>query len=102
MNGTWYRWRRGVLELRIRVQPRAKREEIAGISDDAVRVRLTAPPVDGKANDELIRLLAMEFDVPRSRVEVVRGVHSRHKTLNVDAPQRIPRKLAGDLTPRLG
>lgn len=60
----------GVL-LRIRVQPRASRNEIVGLHGDTVRVRLSAPPVDGQANDELIRFLSQQLDVPRSAVRLV-------------------------------
>jgi uncharacterized protein (TIGR00251 family) len=72
----------GVL-LRLRVQPRASREEIAGVTTDAIRLRLTAPPVDGAANEALIRFLAASLHVPRSAVELVSGRTGRAKLVAV-------------------
>jgi uncharacterized protein len=72
----------GVL-LRLRVQPRAAREEVAGVTADAIRLRLTAPPVDGAANEALIRFLAASLSVPRSAVELVSGHTGRTKLVAV-------------------
>jgi uncharacterized protein (TIGR00251 family) len=69
--------------LRLRVQPRASREEIVGVAGDAIRVRLTAPPVDGMANDALVRFLAVLLRVPRSSVELVSGQTGRTKLVAV-------------------
>ena len=72
----------GVL-LRLRVQPRASREEVAGVTADAIRLRLTAPPVDGAANEALIRFLAAKLNVPRSALELVSGRTGRTKVVAV-------------------
>ena len=72
----------GVL-FRIRVQPRASRDEVAGPVGDAIRVRLVAPPVDGAANEALVRFLAACLKVPRSAVELVSGRSSRTKLVAV-------------------
>ena len=72
------------VRLRLRVQPRATREEIVGIAGDAIRVRLTAPPVDGAANEALIRFLALRLEVPRSAVELVSGLTGRAKLVDVE------------------
>jgi uncharacterized protein len=69
--------------LRIRVQPRAKRDEVVGERAGAIVIRLKAPPVDGKANAALIAFIANAAKVPRSRVEIVRGATSREKTVRV-------------------
>lgn len=69
--------------LRIRVQPRAKRDEVVGERGDAIVIRLKAPPVDGKANAALIEFIAKAAGVPRSRVEILRGATSREKVLRV-------------------
>jgi hypothetical protein len=71
------------VRLRLRIQPRASREEIAGAVGDAIRVRLTAPPVDGAANDALVRFLAARLKVPRSAVELVSGRTGRTKLVAV-------------------
>jgi uncharacterized protein len=69
--------------VRIRVQPRAKRDEVAGERGGAIVIRLKAPPVDGKANAALIAFIAKAAGVPRSRVEIVRGASSREKAVRV-------------------
>jgi len=71
--------------LDVRVQPRASRNEIVGVQGGALRVRLTAPPVDGAANEALIRLLAGELGVARRQVRIVAGATSRNKVVEVDA-----------------
>lgn len=67
----------------IRVIPRAGKSAIAGTRDDAILVRLNAPPVDGAANSELIRLLAAVLDVPRRNVQIVSGERSRGKRVRI-------------------
>lgn len=71
-------------ELRIRLQPRAGRNEIAGERDGALVVRVAAPPVGGRANDALCKLLAKRLGVARGRVTVVRGASSRDKVVRVE------------------
>ncbi len=74
----------GGVRLRVLVQPRAGRSELAGIHGDRLRVRLGAPPVDGAANDELCRLLAGLLDVARGRVVIQSGARGRRKTVLVE------------------
>ena len=71
------------VRLRVRVQPRASRTEIAEVRGDALRVRLQAPPVDGAANAALIRLVADLVGVPRSAVSITAGAGAREKTLHI-------------------
>ena len=73
----------GGVRLRLRVQPRASRSEVAGVHGDAIRVRLTAPPVDGAANEALVRFLAERLGVSRAAVRVVAGETSRSKVVEV-------------------
>ena len=70
--------------LRVRLQPRARADEVVGERDGAVLIRVTAPPVDGKANEALCRLIAKQAGVAPSRVTVVKGHTARDKTLDVD------------------
>jgi uncharacterized protein (TIGR00251 family) len=70
--------------IAVRVQARARRDEIAADRDGALLVRVTAPPVEGKANDALRKLLARRLGVPPSRISVVRGATSRHKLVEVE------------------
>jgi hypothetical protein len=74
----------GRVRLSIHVQPRASRTEIAGSHGDALKVRLTAPPVEGAANDELIQLLADTFAVGRRAIRIVAGERSRSKIVEID------------------
>jgi uncharacterized protein len=67
----------------VRVQPRASRTELAGRHGDALKVRLTAPPVEGAANEALARFLAGRLDVPRSAVRLEAGATGRTKVLAV-------------------
>ena len=87
--------------LAIRVTPRASKNEIVEIQHDGtVRVRLTAPPVEGKANEALIAFLAEVLDVPKTRIEIIVGMSGRDKLvsiLDLDAEtvhQRILRHIA--------
>jgi uncharacterized protein (TIGR00251 family) len=82
----------------VRVVPRSKTTEVAGRHGDAIRIRLAAPPVDGAANDELIRFLAKRLDVSRSAVRIVRGITGRRKTVSVDGltSDDLRRRLAAD------
>ena len=78
------------LVLTLHVQPGAKRTEVAGVHGDALKIRLAAPPVDGKANAALLRFLADAFGVPQRAVTLVRGETSRQKTVRIAAPRARP------------
>ena len=67
--------------MRVYVQPRASRAKVQGVHDGALKVAITAPPVDGEANAALIKLLAKHFGVARSTVSLVAGERSRNKTV---------------------
>jgi uncharacterized protein (TIGR00251 family) len=71
-------------DIAIRLQPRARREEVVGERGGAIVIRVTAPPVDGKANAALCAFIAKAAGVPPSHVEVVRGQTSRDKVVRVD------------------
>jgi uncharacterized protein len=73
----------GVARIAMRVQPRAARDEISGERDGALLVRVTAPPVDGKANAAACKLIAKRLGVAPSRVSVVRGASGRDKLVEV-------------------
>lgn len=85
-----WRWEGADLHLTIRVQPRSASDQVVGIVGDTVRIRLTAPPVEGKANRALTRLVAREFGVAPSRVAVMKGEHGRDKHLRIARPRSIP------------
>jgi uncharacterized protein (TIGR00251 family) len=79
----------------LRVQPRASRNEVAGLHGDTLKVRLAAPPVDGAANEALVRYLAEILAVPRAAVTLVGGQSSRSKAVQVSglAPGEVARRL---------
>ncbi len=86
-------WRRedgDALVLTLHVQPGASRTEVAGLHGDALKVRLAAPPVDGRANDALLRFLADAFGVPVRQVALIAGETSRRKRVRVDRPSLRP------------
>ncbi len=89
----WFRWDGPDLVLALRVQPRASRDALV-LEPERLRVRITAPPVDGAANEHLIGFLAREFGVSRSRVSVLRGAASREKLVRILAPSQLPDAIA--------
>ena len=70
--------------LTVRLVPRASREEVVGFEGDTLRVRVTAPPVDGRANEALTHLLARRLGLARSAVQVVAGHGARQKLVEVE------------------
>ncbi|MHB8346674.1 MAG: DUF167 domain-containing protein [Acidiferrobacterales bacterium] len=81
------------LLLRLQVQPRAHRNEIVGTQGECVKVRISAAPVDGLANEQLIAYLAEVFGVSKSRVLLVRGHSAKIKLARILSPERLPTQL---------
>ncbi|HEU5217501.1 MAG TPA: DUF167 domain-containing protein [Gemmatimonadales bacterium] len=71
------------IRIQLHIQPRASRTELAGRFGEALKVRLKSPPVDGAANQELVRFIAEVLRVPRARVELLAGHTGRRKTVRV-------------------
>lgn len=69
--------------LTVRVQPKASTTECVGFHGDAIKIRVAAPPVDGAANDELIRFLARQLSIPAASVQIQSGANGRHKRVLV-------------------
>lgn len=82
----FYRWQEGDLILFVRLQPRASRNEIVGEQDGRLKIRLTAPPVEGKANSALRKFLAKTFGVAGRQVTLESGDSHRDKRLRIHAP----------------
>jgi hypothetical protein len=78
------------LRLSLHVQPGAARTEAAGLHDGRLRLRVNAPPAEGRANRRLSEWLAGEFGVPRSKVELLSGAGGRRKSVFIKSPKRIP------------
>ncbi|MFK8138232.1 MAG: DUF167 domain-containing protein [Bdellovibrionales bacterium] len=71
------------LDFKIYVQPGAKTSEVAGLHDGLLKIRLKSTPIDGKANEELVRFVASHLSRSKSRVEILKGGQSRRKTLRI-------------------
>jgi uncharacterized protein (TIGR00251 family) len=84
------------VRLRLHIQPRASATELVGRHGTALKLRVAAPPVDGAANEALVRWLALRLGVPRSAVTVAAGAHGRAKTVRVDGVtvEEVVRRLA--------
>jgi uncharacterized protein (TIGR00251 family) len=73
----------GGVTFAVRVQPRASKSGVAGEIDGALKIRLAAAPVEGQANEELIRLLGKLLDAPRQRIAIISGQTSKNKIVSV-------------------
>lgn len=71
------------VEVHIRAVPRASKNEIQGVHDNALKIRLTTPPIDGKANQALLKFLSKTLRISKSKIELTHGETSRHKTLRI-------------------
>jgi uncharacterized protein (TIGR00251 family) len=72
------------------MQPKAASNEIVGVHDNRLKIRITAPPVDGKANDHIIKWFSKLFKVPKGEIEILQGELSRQKTFRIRAPKALP------------
>lgn len=81
--GYFKEYKGGIL-IEIHCQPRASRSEFAGLYGDAVKLRLKAPPVDGKANEEAINVISKAFGVPKKHIMLKAGQSSRKKTFFIE------------------
>lgn len=81
--------------LKVRVQPKASRNQVDGFEENTLRLRVTAPPTEGQANDGVITLLAKALEVSKSRLEIVRGHSSREKLISVQtlSEQEVRRRI---------
>jgi uncharacterized protein (TIGR00251 family) len=75
--------------LKVYLQPKSSKNEIVGPYRDGIKVRVTAPPVEGKANEALIKFLAKEFKISASSIEILRGHHSREKIMRIGGNVKI-------------
>jgi uncharacterized protein (TIGR00251 family) len=72
--------------LKVYLQPKSSKNEVVGPYRDGIKVKVTAPPMEGKANEALIRFLAKKFGISPSCIEIIKGLHSREKTLRISGP----------------
>ena len=78
------------LLLRLILQPKASRDQFVGPLGDEVKIAITAPPVDGKANLHLIKFLSKQFKVAKGAVTVEKGLLNRHKLVRIKNPKQMP------------
>ncbi len=98
----WYAVRGADLLLRLRIQPRATREGIEGVREGRLRVKVSSPPVEGAANERLIRILADALDLPRRSLALTRGAKSRDKDVTVHGVASRASELIARLTGNAG
>lgn len=78
------------LVLRLYIQPKASRDSIVGVHGDELKVAITAPPVDGKANAHLTKFLAKQCKVAKGLIDIEKGELGRHKQIRITSPATIP------------
>ncbi|WNJ94265.1 DUF167 family protein YggU [Vibrio ruber] len=81
------------LILRLYIQPKASRDNIVGLHGDELKIAITAPPVDGKANAHLIKFLSKQFKIAKSHIEIEKGESGRHKQIRLHAPAQMPQAI---------
>jgi len=89
----YYHRKDNLLILSVYIQPNAKQNEVVGLHDNDLKIKIKSRPIDGKANKELIKFLAQQFDIPLSKIKLASGENSRHKILHIDSPSQIPQNI---------
>jgi len=85
----------GGARIRVQVTPNARKTEILGVQDGALKIKLQAQPIEGKANEALVRFLSDRLDVPRKAITLTHGASARQKSLTIDGiePTAVERRL---------
>lgn len=99
MSHAWCSTLPGGIRLAVQIQANAKKTEVIGVFDDALKIKLHAQPIEGKANEALIRFLADALSVPRSAIALTHGQTNKRKLLQVAAPKLTPDLVASLLLP---
>ena len=89
----FYNWQGEDLILNCRIQPKASADCFDGVDNDRLRVRIKAPPVDGKANQHLIKFLSRQFRTPQQGVTLESGHNGRNKRVRISNPRQLPPEL---------
>jgi len=87
---SFYQWQENDLLLKLHVQTRAKENNVSGIHGDTVKLKISAPPVDNRANQRIIDYIAKEFSVNKSDVKLISGQHHRDKRILIKQPVQLP------------
>lgn len=90
---TFYRWQESDLLISCHLQPRASKDEFSGLHGESLKIRIKAPPVEGKANGYLVKFLAKQFGVSKRDVTIISGELSREKRVRITCPTKLPEDL---------
>ena len=93
MQPNWYRRQHDDIILTLHVQPGAKHNEVVGLHGEALKIKLAAPPIEGRANEALLKFIADLFAVPLRNTELKQGGQSRHKVVVVTGSKVEPESL---------
>jgi uncharacterized protein len=89
----------GGVRIAVQVQPGAKKTEVVGVHDDALKLKLQAPPIEGRANEALVRFLSSALSVPKSAVTITHGHTSKRKLVEVLSKRLTPEQAGTLLLP---
>lgn len=89
----------GAVRIAVQVQPGAKKTEVVGVHDDALKLKLQAPPIEGRANEALVKFLSSELSVPKSAVAITHGHTSKRKLVEVASKGLTPEEVGKVLLP---
>lgn len=87
------------IRITVQITPNAKKSEVLGVHDDALKLRLQAQPIEGKANEALVRYLADKLDVPKSTVTITHGHTSKRKIVEITGANMTPETVKRALLP---
>lgn len=90
MKSAHFQWQGEDLILHCHLQPKASSDDIVGVHGDRLKIRITAPPVNGKANEHIIKWFSKLFKVPKGDIEILQGELGRQKTIKIKTPKLFP------------
>lgn len=90
MRSDGFQWQDQTLTLHVYLQPNASKNAFAGLHDGYLKILVNAPPVEGKANTQLILFLSKLFSVPKNAIQLQQGSYSRYKKVVINGPKRLP------------
>lgn len=90
----FYRWEGEDLILAVHVQPRSSQSKIVGVQGERLKIKITAPPVDGQANAEIYQFLSKSFGVAKSQIILLSGQTNRDKMFRILAPKKLPQEIS--------
>lgn len=85
-----YQWKNDNLILSLYLQPNARQDKVIGLFNDLIKIQISAPAIDNKANNHLKKWLAKAFHVPNSHIILLKGEHTRQKIVQITRPEKIP------------